>query len=97
MIPPLAGLYYCQRVLSHSGQRPLILDIALGTPWSRWPGAAIISCVAFISPSFIISSGILPIKKVRCASVFIIALIIFREESELPQDVCYKMILSSCS
>lgn len=36
-----------------------------------------------ISPIFIINPAILPIKKVRYAGVFIIALIILREESEL--------------
>lgn len=41
--------------------------------------------------------GFLPINKVRLASVFIIALIILREKSELSQDVCYKLILSFCS
>lgn len=65
------------------------MNIALWIPWSLWPSAAS-GCVGFISPTFTINPAILSRKKVRRADVFIGALLIFREESKLSQDVCYR-------
>lgn len=59
-------------------------------PLGVYGPSAAIGCVGFISPIFTINPAILPIKKVRCANVYSIALIILREENELSQDVSYR-------